>query len=135
MITQTGRTLSVSAGQSVWYRASVSGSTKVTLKLEYSLDGKNWKTATTTTDESEPFQMGATQFVWGLDSSHNGFNIDDLTFTGVTYDETVTGVGSVEETTNGVVYDIYGRAVGSATEMESLPSGIYIVDGQKFFKD
>lgn len=136
MMTQNGINLSVATGQSVWYRASVSGSTKVTLKLEYSLDGKNWKTATTTTDESEPFQMGATQFVWGLDSSHNGFNIDDLTFTGVTYDETVTGVGTIEvQSSNGVVYDVYGRAVGSATEMESLPSGIYIVDGQKFFKD
>lgn len=136
MMTQNGIDLSVATGQSVWYRASVSGSTKVTLKLEYSLDGENWKTATTTTDESEPFQMGATQFVWGLDSSHNGFNIDDLTFTGVTYDETVTGVGTIEvQSSNGVVYDVYGRAVGSATEMESLPSGIYIVDGQKFFKD
>ena len=136
MMTQNGINLSVATGQSVWYRASVSGSTKVTLKLEYSLDGKTWQTATTTTDESEPFQMGATQFVWGLDSSHNGFNIDDLTFTGVTYDETVTGVGTIEmQSSNGVVYDVYGRAVGSATEMESLPSGIYIVNGQKFFKD
>ena len=119
---------------SVWYRASVVGANKAQLKLEYSTDGKNWKSAITTTDESEPFQMGATQFVWGLDSSHDGFVIDDIAFNGITYDPVVTDVLPVQQqpTYNQMVYDIFGREVGTAESIEQLAPGVYIIGGKKF---
>lgn len=136
MMTQKGIDLSVSTGQSVWYRASVSGTTKVSLKLEYSTDGKNWKTATSTTDESNPFQIGATQYVWGLAASRADFLIDDITFEGTTYDETVLSVREPEyaRRSTGLVYDMFGRSVGTESDLDMLPAGIYILDGRKIVR-
>ena len=92
MFNSSSVALSASVGKSIWYRASVSGTTKVTLKIEYSTDGENWNVGTVTTDEGGDFRQGATQFVWGLAASTNNFLIDDIAFEGITYDEgVVTG--------------------------------------------
>ena len=116
--------LPLATGQSMWYRASVSGTSRVELKLEYSTDGgQTWNVGTSTTDEGGAFAQGATQYVWGLDAQRNNFLIDDITFEGITYDEDVIGTGiySVEDATGEVVreeyFDLSGRRIvpGSAT--------------------
>ncbi|MEI3081672.1 hypothetical protein [Paraprevotella clara] len=89
MFNSSSVALSAPVGKSIWYRASVSGTTKVTLKIEYSTDGENWNLGTVTTDEGGEFLQGATQFVWGLAASTNNFLIDDIAFEGITYDEGV----------------------------------------------
>ena len=115
--------LVVATGQSMWYRASVSGTSKITLKIEYSTDGETWQEGTSTADEGGTFQKGATQFVWGLASSTNNFLVDDITFEGITYDESVTEVISapMDETADVVreeYFDLSGRRIipGDATK-------------------
>lgn len=74
--------------QPVWYRASASGTSPVTLKLEYSTNGTTWSVGATTTDTGEStFKMGATQMVWGLGAGNVNFYIDDITFNGVESDK------------------------------------------------
>lgn len=48
-------------------------------------------------------------------------------------DNTMTGISDVEtaQPAAGKVYDIYGRCVGDASSLDSLPAGIYVVDGRK----
>jgi len=67
-------------GQSVWYRASATGSTSVNLKLEYSTDSINWNIGATATDASTVFTSGATQLVYGLGSGNYNFYVDDIAF-------------------------------------------------------
>jgi len=72
------------AGQPVWYKASVSGTTSVSLTFEYSTDGINWKTGASVTDNTQPaFTSGATQIVWGLAITNVNFYMDDITFNGL----------------------------------------------------
>lgn len=116
MFNSASTSLSASSGRSIWYRASVSGASKVALKIEYSTDGKSWQTGTSTTDEGGDFLQGATQFVWGLDASRNNFLIDDISFEGITYDENVaTEIHETGESTATVVreeyFDLSGRRI------------------------
>ena len=60
MFNSASVSLQAALGKSIWYRASVSGSSKVTLKIEYSTDGETWHLGTSTTDEGGEFQQGAT---------------------------------------------------------------------------
>ncbi len=116
--------LSVATNQSVWYRASVSGTARVELKLEYSTDGgKTWNLGTSTTDEGGDFVQGATQYVWGLAAEQGNFLIDDITFEGITYEGVETGIYSVEDGVGGEVvreeyFDLSGRRIvpGSGTK-------------------
>ena len=116
--------LSVGTNQSVWYRASVSGTARVELKLEYSTDGgKTWNLGTSTTDEGGDFVQGATQYVWGLAAEQGNFLIDDITFEGITYEGVETGIYSVEDGVGGEVvreeyFDLSGRRIvpGSGTK-------------------
>ena len=73
-------TLVPPVGQPVWYRATVSGSTTVSLKFEYSTDSVTWNTAATVSDESTSFVSGATQIVWGLGVPDYDFYLDDISF-------------------------------------------------------
>lgn len=114
MINNTTVSLAVAQGQSMWYRASVQGSARVTIKIEYSTDGVNWQQGTKMTDEGGSFQQGATQFVWGLAANKSNFVIDDIVYEGVTYDEgvitdapVVTGVAAQVVRTE--YYDTTGR--------------------------
>lgn len=112
MFNSASVSLQAALGESIWYRASVSGSSKVTLKIEYSTDGENWKLGTSTTDEGGEFLQGATQFVWGLAASPNNFLIDDITFEGITYDEgVVNGIQSVDSPA-AVQYEEYFDVAG-----------------------
>lgn len=128
MINSTSISLEATVGQSIWYRASVSGSSRVTIRIEYSLDGENWHDGTSTTDEGGQFQQGATQFVWGLAASQGNFLIDDLTFDGITYDEGVaTSVeapvsASPVEVVSVAYYDLSGRRI----EPAGIRSGVII---------
>ncbi len=70
-------------GQTMWYRASVSGRTSVELKFEYSLDGINWSIGSSVVDSSQPsYAAGATQLVWGLAANAVNFYLDDIVFYG-----------------------------------------------------
>jgi hypothetical protein len=72
------------ASQPVWYRATVSGSSTISLKLEYSTDSISWNSGTSTSDSSSPtFASGATQIVWGLGVGNVNFYMDNITFYGV----------------------------------------------------
>lgn len=71
-------------GQTVWYRASVSGVSPVSLKLEYSTDSITWKSGAVSSDNGgAAFTSGATQIVWGLGAANFNFFMDDITFQGV----------------------------------------------------
>ncbi len=120
--------LAVSVGQSVWYRASVSGSSPVTLKLEYSTDGgTTWNVGTSTTDEGGQFLQGATQFVWGLAASQGNFLIDDIIFEGITYDEDViSGIISVPEGMGTVEREEYFDLSGRRILLDSRSKGVVI---------
>lgn len=127
MFNSSSVALSAPVGKSIWYRASVSGTTKVTLKIEYSTDGENWNVGTVTTDEGGDFRQGATQFVWGLAASTNNFLIDDIAFEGITYDEgVVTGIMSAEESAVGVDYEEYYDVAGRRIRPGDVPRGIVI---------
>jgi len=76
-------------GQPIWYRASVSGSSPVTLTFEYSTDGTTWNTGATSSDLTSPtYTSGATQIVWGLGVNNVDFYMDDIAFYGI---ESITG--------------------------------------------
>lgn len=72
-------TLAPAAGQSVWYRASVTGATQPALRLEYSIDSLSWSTAASTTDPASSFASGSTQFVWGLAAPNWDSYVDNIT--------------------------------------------------------
>ena len=76
--------VSPTVGKPVWFRASTSGVSPVTLKFEYSTDSINWNNGTTTSDASAPFSSGSTQIVWGLAAGGFDFYIDNITFAGST---------------------------------------------------
>ncbi len=86
MLKNTGvNTLLPESGQPIWYRASVSGNSSVSLTFEYSTDGVNWNVGTSTTDNVFPtFSSGASQIVWGLAVTNVDFYLDDITFNGFT---------------------------------------------------
>jgi hypothetical protein len=94
MLVNSSASVNPSVKQSMWYRASVSGSSSTVLKLEYSTDGVTWVTGSSTTDLSGSFQSGSTQFVWGLAASQNNFFVDDISFNGTTYDQTITSINT-----------------------------------------
>ena len=135
MFNSASVSLQAALGKSIWYRASVLGSSKVTLKIEYSTDGETWHLGTSTTDEGGEFQQGATQYVWGLAASQGNFLIDDISFEGITYDEGVeNGIYSAEETTATVereeFFDLSGRRILPGDSMTGVTiRRSYLSDG------
>lgn len=77
-------------GQPVWYRASVSGTSTVSLQIEYSTDSITWETGASATDASSTYTAGASQFVWGLGVGNVDFYIDNIVFNGL--DENSAGL-------------------------------------------
>ena len=124
MLVNGSATVNPTVKQPMWYRASVSGSSAVVMKLEYSTDSVTWKTGSTTTDLSGTFQSGSTQFVWGLAASQNNFLIDDITFNGTTYDSSVTSVNPIM-TNAYVISTEYYNLIGQ--RLNSLEKGVMIV--------
>ena len=126
MFNSASVSLQASSGKSIWYRASVSGSSRVTLRMEYSTDGKTWHQGTSTTDEGGEFQQGATQYVWGLDSSQGNFLIDDIAFAGITYDEgVISGIQSVDSPAS-VQYEEYFDVAGRRIRPGDVSKGVII---------
>lgn len=115
-------------GEAVWYRATVQGHPIVTLTFEYSTDGENWTMASQTVDSSDAFSMGATQVAWGLAAMQHSFVLDDITFSGVTYDPTAIAARPAAQPNGpaGAIYNLQGQRVGNM-----LKGGIYITDGKK----
>ncbi len=92
MLVNTGVSgLIPATNQPVWYRASVSGTSLVALKLEYSTDSVTWKTGSSVNDNSNPFTSGSTQLVWGLGVGNVDFYVDNITFYGIE-DATFSGI-------------------------------------------
>ena len=133
-----GFNVNPSANQPIWYRASVRGSLEVYLKLEYSLNGKSWKTGATYTDAEASFIMGATQFVWGFGTYSTDFYIDDIMYEGVSLDEDTqpeiieeepyVSVKNISASTQ-VLYQEYYNLMGQKVNNPYLngSNGIYIV--------
>ena len=71
--------LSPTAGQPMWYRASVTGATQPVLKLEYSTDSLSWSTGASSSDPASSFASGSTQFVWGLAAANWDSYVDNIT--------------------------------------------------------
>lgn len=116
MLVNTGvSTLIPATNQPVWYRASVSGTSLVTLKLEYSTDSITWKTGSTVTDSSNPFAYGSTELVWGLGVGNVDFYVDNITFYGIED----AGTSGVE------------IPVNSADDAEIVSSEYFNIAGQK----
>lgn len=129
MLVNTGvSTLSPTTNQPVWYRASVSGTSLTSLKLEYSTDSITWNTGSTITDSSNPFLSGSTEFIWGLGVSNVDFYVDNITFYGIE-DATSSIKSAINDDNNATVvsseyFNIAGQKV--STEQGGL-RGIYIV--------
>lgn len=83
LVNRSVSTLVPSSGQPVWYRASVSGTSPVSLKIEYSTDSITWETGASTTDASSVYTAGASQLVWGLGVGNVDFYIDNIAFNGL----------------------------------------------------
>lgn len=81
--------LVLAKSQPVWYRATVSGSTSVALKIEYSTDSVSWQQGASCTDAAATYKSGATQFVWGLAITSTDFYIDNITYNGQSDDALV----------------------------------------------
>ncbi|WP_297098613.1 glycoside hydrolase family 98 domain-containing protein [uncultured Draconibacterium sp.] len=83
LVNQSANALVPTAGQPIWYRASVSGTSPVSLQIEYSKDSITWETGAAVTDASSVFTSGATQLVWGLGVSSVDFYVDNIEFYGL----------------------------------------------------
>jgi hypothetical protein len=94
----TVSTLLPSVNQPIWYRATVSGSSTISLKLEYSTDSITWNSGTSTSDGLSPmFTSGATQIVWGLGAASFSFYLDNITFYGVESESSDSTTAGIEE--------------------------------------
>jgi hypothetical protein len=88
--------LNPGASEVLYLRASAQGSLSVTLTFDYSTDGVTWVNAARSNDATATrFERGATQVVWGLAAATTGVYLDDITFQGVTLDETVSALESL----------------------------------------
>lgn len=116
--------LTAYSGMSLWYRASVSGSTNVKLLIEYSEDGgETWQKGAETTDNAASFKQGATQIAWGLDAADGGFLMDDIVFNGITYDDTVGIEGITADRQYNTVHQYFDM---SGRQIQQPSNGVYI---------
>lgn len=121
--------VSLTAKQPLWLRASVSGTSSVTLKFEYSTDSVTWKTGSTYTDANSTIDSGSTQIAWGLGATNLDFYLDDIVFSGITNDATTDMNAPIQSESDAKVvsseyYTIMGQEVSS--NRENL-HGLYIV--------
>lgn len=123
----TVSTLMPAAGQPIWYRASVTGSSNVALKFEYSTDSITWNAGTSTTDANLPaFTSGGTQIIWGLGVGNLDFYLDNITFYGI---ESATGTGLRPTVKNNstVVSREYFTVTGIRVNEKDNLKGLFIV--------
>jgi hypothetical protein len=121
-------TLTLTSGQPVWYRASVTGTNPSTLKFEYSINNSSWTTVANITDSSSPFQIGSSQIVWGLATANHTVRMDDIEFYGIAMDETPTNVSAPGADNNVVVSEEYYNLNGQKMDNRVYKTkGIYIL--------
>jgi len=123
----TVSTLIPAAGQPIWYRATVSGTSNVALNFEYSTDSITWNAGTKTTDSNTPaFLAGGTQIIWGLGVGNLDFYLDNITFYGI---ESATGTGlkpSVQ-TNSTIVSSEYYTITGIRVDERDNLKGLFLV--------
>jgi len=115
------------AGQPIWYRASVTGSSNILLKFEYSTDSITWNAGTTTTDSNTPaFTAGGTQIIWGLAVGNLDFYLDNITFNGI---ESATGTAlkPVLQSNARIVSREYFTVTGIKVSERDNLKGLFIV--------
>ena len=131
MLTNTSvSTLIPAAGQPIWYRASVTGSSNVALKFEYSTDSITWNVGTSATDATSPaFTSGGTQIIWGLGVGSLDFYLDNITFNGI---ESATGTAlkPVVRNNSTVVSTTYYTITGIRVNEREAMKGFFIVRKQ-----
>lgn len=128
MTNSTAASFASSAKQSLWYRASVSGSGPVSLKFEYSSDSINWTTGAQASDNGvSVFQAGATQLAWGLGVGDVNFFMDDICFEGV---ESATGAkeDAITVSVSSLANFTYMANNGPSTAQSFVVSGSGLVD-------
>ncbi len=131
MICNQGSSFMPAVGTPTWYRASVSGTGAVTIKIEYSTDGENWTLAAQTTDVDSKFDSGSTQLVWGLAAKRENFYYDDIIFNGVTFDPTGIGGATAAQPAgdNGSpMYNLSGQRVGKEYKGVKVTRGKVWID-------
>jgi hypothetical protein len=100
--------LNPEASEVLYLRASAQGSSSVKLTFDYSTDGVTWVNAARSNDATATrFERGATQVVWGLAAATTGIYLDDITFQGVTLDETVSALESLSASAAPVKVEYY----------------------------
>ena len=116
------------AGQPIWYRASVSGNAPVTLKLEYSTDSLTWNVGATASEAVATFSSGSTQLVWGLGAGNVDFYVDNITFYGIENGSVNTAVNSIIVDGLTVISKEYYNISGQKVDLKYVqPTGIYFV--------
>jgi len=127
MLTNTTVGLVPTAGQPLWYRASVSGIVPAALKLEYSNDSITWIVGATASETISTYASGSTQLVWGLGIGNVDFYLDNITFFGLEIGPN-TAVNSVNMDGLTVVSKEYYNINGQKVDPKYIhQKGIYIV--------
>lgn len=115
------------AGQPIWYRAAVTGSSNILLKFDYSTDSITWNAGTTSTDSNTPaFTAGGTQIIWGLGNGNLNFYLDNITFYGI---ESATGTAlkPILQSNATVVSREYFTVTGIKVSERDNLKGLFIV--------
>lgn len=121
-------TLKPTSGQPIWYRASVSGSSTVSLMIEYSTDGITWQTGASITDVSaNVFTSGATQLIWGLGVSNVNFYLDNIMFSGIE-SATETGTDFIDLSRISLNEFSYKEGFGASAHQTFTVSGTQLTD-------
>lgn len=134
-----GGTTPMTLNKAYWFRISITGSSPVVIKFEYSLDGVSYTTGYTYNDATNAFTgAGATQIVSGLGSPYTTHYIDDVVYkTGVSLGissvsleeksivvfkkENTININSTEMTIKSVqLFDVSGRVIASKNNVNAL---------------
>lgn len=135
-----GGSTAFTLNRAYWFRVSISGTSSVVIKFEYSVDGTNFTTGYTYTDNSGTYQnAGVTQIVAGLGSGYTNYFIDDLKFndppaTNTTWNGSAWDNGAPVASSTAIINGNYSEAANivaaslkvKGTAVAALPSGNYI---------
>lgn len=135
-----GSPTQLALNRAYWFRISISGTTTVSIKFEYSVDGTNFTTGYTYTDATGTYQnAGTTQIVAGLGSGYTNYFIDDLKFndppaTNTTWNGTAWDNGAPVASSTAIINGNYSAATDivaaslkvKGTAVATIPSGNYI---------
>jgi hypothetical protein len=122
-----GGSTAMTLNKAYWFRISVTGSSPVVIKFEYSLDGATYTTGYTYNDASNAYTAaGATQIVSGLGSPYTFHYIDD-----VVYKKVVLGVPSLSLDEKSIVVFKKDNTINiNSTEMTIKSVQLFDVNGR-----